>query len=1643
MAAPPRVLKVFLSSPGDVAEERALAERVLKRLGEEYRARVQLSVVLWEHEPLFAHAGFQEQIERPSQCDLVISLLWSRLGTRLPANFCLTPGETPPTGTEFEVQDALEGYRRLGRPHLLIYRRTAPPHVNLASADARERLTQFEMLQDFCRRAFYDEHGAVIVAHHDYAESWEFERKLSEHARKWLERTVGQSAVLPRWTAGSPYRGLQAFEAEHREIYFGRSHAQSELIELLRAVEERGGDRGSGTRFLLVQGMSGNGKSSLVRAGLLPLLEGRAVEGIGNWRTLIVKPSDRGTEAPGVFGALAERLLVALPRLQAGYTAATLAERLRAAPAESAARLDGYLTEEASRLRLKAGQIRLLLFVDQLEELWSSAVSVEERQALARCLAALAREGRTWMIATLRSDFAASLESVPELNGLLKEGRLYVLSAPQGDELGEMIREPAAAAGLEWESKEGLPLDQAIQREASASPESLPLLEYALDQLYERRAERRLTYAAYEELGRLSGGIAASAEAVLTEQGAAAAPALEKLLRCLVSVDESGQATRRYARLTEIPEGSPERALLERLIERRLCVTDNRGEGAEVSLAHEALLRTWPRLTDWLAQESGLLQVRELAQRETRLWLEHARSDAWLAAADKVVAFRALEAAAIPLRAEVRNFIDRSAQQVRRTSRIKQAAVTLIALLAVAASIGGWIALRKEREAQIQTAQARQAQLQMLTQIAADRLKAGDLALARGIILEVLRRVPPSVRPDPETVNVFQETRASDPVGAVLTGHTAYVHDVAYSPDGLRIVTASNDRTARIWDARTGVQLLVLTGHAKEVRSAVYSPDGTEILTGSLDGTARTWDARTGSLRRVLHHASLVACASYSPDGTKILTAGDRRYRIWDAASGAALAEFSAHRVGCARYSPDGTRIVMPSEEPGTARIWDAHTGAPLVVLSAPTSQVREAAYSPDGRQIVTTAGFNARTWDARTGAPLLELTGHQGDTPSAVWSPDGATIATTSLDKTVRLWDAKKGTLLRVLTGHTDTIGPAAFSPDGTHLVTGGSDLVARIWNVRGGPRGVVLSGHTDEIRDVAFSPDGLRVATASADKTARVWDSRTGAPLAVLSGHTDAVTQVAYSRDGSRIVTVSDDKTARVWDARTGAPLLTISAPADIMYASYSPDGGRIVAFFGDLTFGVWDARTGKTLAKSPGHNANLQGDRGCCASATYSPDGSRILTSSVDKTARVWDAKTLAPLAVLPHNDWVNTAFYSPDGTRIVTATNDRNAYVWDAATAVRIGVLSGHHSYLECAAFSPDGSRIVTSADDSTLRIWDAHSMTELAVLAVPGACAWSPDGTHLASVADDNTAHILDARIPADLRGQILWAQAAEPDPLSELQRTQLGVPPAISFLGDSKLESGAAASAAATRPSPCDLYAGAFYDPDRRAQGLDQASIDPELARTSCAREAASKGASARALYQAGRALRAGGQKKLARQYFERALAQDYRAAGIDLALLLSEPSGAMLDPHRAVSLLEQAWDQGLSIAGFELGALYEHGVAPADGAGHAWPADPAKASHWYQEAAKRDEPNSLARLAERSETDAVTRPGAAGDPQLLSAFTLYARAVARAEALGWPVSVWKAWRYRRSSLARVLAVDGKMQEAAEAYRSVLHDTQP
>ena len=1059
---------------------------------------------------------------------------------------------------------------------------------------------------------------------------------------------------------------------------------------------------------------------------------------------------------------------------------------------------------------------------------------------------------------------------------------------------------------------------------------------------------------------------------------------------------------------------------------RRILAVVVRGEPNAAARGLAAENEALPRALRFHVEADGAISSKPADP----LWIDRRES-----VADRQQMFLRIVGALLGLQS-LDDLILRERQAERRRRLVAQGIAASMTVLAILASGAGWLAYQKQLEAVFARDQTLQGEMRLLTQAAAERLKAGNVSGTQGIILEVLANREAQGPDRAAAVSVFQEMRANDAQVAVLSGHGGLVYTAAYSPDGTRIVTASSDKTARIWDAVTGAEITVLSGHGDIVSTAAYSPDGRRIVTASSDKTARIWDAVTGAQLAVLSgHGDAVASAGYSPDGRRIVTASDdKTARIWDAATGAQLAVLSGHsdHVASAAYSPDGRRIVTASSDK-TARIWDAASGAQLAVLSGHSDHVNSAAYSPDGRRIVTASyDKTARIWDAATAAQLAVLSGHSFAVLSATYSPDGRRIVTASGDKTARLWDAATTAQLAVFSEHGDAVDSAAYSPDGRRIVTASYDKTARIWDASSGAQLTVLPGHGNVVLSAAYSPDSRRIVTASMDKTARIWDASSGAQLAVLSGHSNYVYSAAFSPDGRRVVTASADKTGRLWDAATGAQLAVLSGhSADVVSAAYSPDGKRIITASADKTARIWDVVTSAQLAVLSGHSDIV-------ASAAYSPDGRRIVTASYDKTARIWDAATGAQLAVMfGHDNVVSFVSYSPDGKRIVTASADKTARIWDAVTSAQLIVLSGYSRGFSSAAYSPDGRRIVTASSDKTARLWDAATGAQLAVLSGHGdrvnSAAYSPDGRRIVTASWDNTARIWDTWIPAGLDAQIIWDKATEFDPLSDVERSQFGLPP------DARIRTWQ------NDASKCDSVAGAPYDPDRQAPGVAQNEIVSDVANAACAQEIAKLGSTPRLAYQLGRALLAKHDIAGAKREFELAVSENYRAARIDLAKLFADTSAGMLDPDRAVSIYEQAWQGGVPIAAFELGHLYEYGV---QGQGRPTRAplhrDRSKAWFWYQKGVDAGEPNALARFAERDEISAVTENSLPKkDALLLKAFNDYAAAAESAQDQDWPDDVWRNWRYHRATLARLLAREGMMQQVADAYNKVREKWSP
>jgi WD40 repeat protein/serine/threonine protein kinase len=933
-------------------------------------------------------------------------------------------------------------------------------------------------------------------------------------------------------------------------------------------------------------------------------------------------------------------------------------------------------------------------------------------------------------------------------------------------------------------------------------------------------------------------------------------------------------------------------------------------------------------------------------------------------------------------------------------------------------------------EARVASAQrdaALDARSRALTQTAAARLKDADPAGAMAILVTLLPARNAHQAYDPAAINVFQEARAADLQALALVGHTGIVRTAVFSADGRRVLTSSSDGSARIWDAASGRELAVMRGHQKDVISAWFSPDGKRLVTASYDKTARIWDAVTGEQLKVLTgHLARVLDARISPDGRHVLTAAaDGTAYVWDAGSGSRLMSLAGHTdmIRTAVFSPDGRRILTASFD-RSARIWDAATGREITRLLGHANQIWSAAFSPDGARLVT-ASFDetARIWEAATGRQLLVLSGHKNVVSWAEFSPDGQKVVTGSEDKTVRIWDSATGRELKVLNARSDLINTASFSPDGRRIVAACADSTARIWDIEPRSELLVLSGHSNLVASAEFSSDSRRVLTASWDGTARLWDGATGSQIRSFDPHAGQVQFAAFSADGRRIAAATAHE-VRVWDGEDGREISAFRGGTDrIESIRFSPDGNRLVTADWDGTARVSEAATGRQLKILRGHSDKLD-------YADYSPDGSKIVTASYDRTARVWDAATGAPLTVLSgHTARVSTAIYSPDGQRILTAGGDNTARLWNASSGEQIAVLTGHEDIVEMGSFSPDGKRLVTASYDKTARIWDAATGEQLEVLNghsdLVETAMYAPDGERIVTGSDDQTARIWDAS-STDLPAQVAWAEAALFDPLRAEERSLLGIAdPAMVHRW----------------PAPrsrCDESAAAPYDPDRRAPGIALPRIVIAVATQVCGGPGRA-GENARMLYQHGRAMMASGDFARAREDFERASAQGYRTARVDLAMLLSRTTAGAPDVPRAMSLLDQAWKDGVTVAAFELGRLYEHGVTRSgESSEYVLLPDEAMSWSWYRIGADAGEPKSLQRYADKEQQAAsVEADIARRRAHWLASFRYYAAAAERARIEEWPDEAWRNWRYSRASLARLLAREGMMREIADAYADV------
>jgi WD40 repeat protein/tRNA A-37 threonylcarbamoyl transferase component Bud32/tetratricopeptide (TPR) repeat protein len=604
-----------------------------------------------------------------------------------------------------------------------------------------------------------------------------------------------------------------------------------------------------------------------------------------------------------------------------------------------------------------------------------------------------------------------------------------------------------------------------------------------------------------------------------------------------------------------------------------------------------------------------------------------------------------------------------------------------------------------------------------------------------------------------------------------IRGHTSQVNAVAFSPDGKQLVSGSDDRTARVWDAATGQQLFCFKGHRKGVNTVAFHPNGKHVASAGIGGKVRVWEARTGKeLLAIKASSRFINSLAFSPDGKRIASASTEGIvNVWEARDGAKVFAF---RVGvtqmgsCVAFSPDGSRL---AEACSGVTVWDSRTGKKTLTIPADTLLGGDRlAFSPDGRRLVADTGLTVRIWDvvADKEVAIIPKEATVGSA-NVAYSPDGGRVALTNPNtSTIRLWDPQTGRELFTLRGHTHRVSQVAFSPEGARLASASVDGTVKLWDMTTHPETVTFDYSAAYVDSAAFSPDGKRLAvTTMGLAQARgvyevmVVDAATGYQTLSLRGHTKPLWSVAFSPDGKRIASSGDDNTVRVWNALTGRQLLTFrghrNRPPDkpntivlsvdgsgVNSVAFSPDGNWLASGAWDRTVKVWDPATGKV-------RFTLEGHKGGVGRVAFSPDGKYLASASTDGTAVVWDAATGRAVHTLKgHKTRPWSLAFSPDSRFLATGGHLRDGAIkiWEVTTGQLLRSFPGHEGLVSSLAFSPDGKRLVSAGGLGTggpipsLKIWDPATGQEVFTLRghrmMVLCVAFSRDGRRLVSAGID-------------------------------------------------------------------------------------------------------------------------------------------------------------------------------------------------------------------------------------------------------------------------------------------------------------------
>lgn len=1140
----------------------------------------------------------------------------------------------------------------------------------------------------------------------------------------------------------NPFKGLRPFFEADAPDFFGREALVTHLLETLsRDSESR--------RFLCVIGPSGSGKSSLIRAGLIPAIRRGMLPGSEQWYITQMTPDVHP------FNALESALLqIALQPLD------DLAQRLRD-PAQG-------LLEIIGRVIPTPGA-QVLLFIDQFEEVFSLVADEAERAAFLQQLytAVTDLESPLRIIITLRADFYDRPLLYPDFGALVKANTEVVLPLTPA-ELEQAIVGPVQRAGLRLERG----LVPAIVAEVSEQPGALPLLQYALTELFERRVENALTLAAYEEIGGIAGSLARRAQLLYEGLEASSQVLARRLFLQIVTSQEGSEDLRRRAARHALLDAAGDRQRMAEVIEMfgryRLLAFDHEPEtrAPTVEIAHEALIRYWSQLREWLENNRDEVRAYRRLAAATADWQRAGRDPSFLATGARLDQFKALsESDVFRVSADEAAYIEAGlAQRQQALRRLRLWIGALVAGLVLVTGLA-IVALSLEQQARSAESAAlqerdradEQARISRSRELAITSLTSTspDLALLLG--LEALQAADTFEARS----SLLSALRTEPRLYTFLSGHEGGIRALSFDAQRGILATAGQDLLIRLWDMQTRKLIAApLAGHEDWVNALAFDPQGRYLASAGSDGLLHRWDLSTGTaIEPALEAGTILRALALSPDGEQMLAAGDDgRLLRWDAFSGEPVAApLISHEgiVYAVAYGPDGRWLVSAGDD-NTVRLWslDAAENATAETLYTHDNWVLSLAVSPDGRWLASAgADLAIILWDLAQGRVLYRLeNAHENWIRDLAFDPASELLVSAGAEGVVRLWNLQTGTEWAApLRAQEAAVWAVDFSADGTLLASGDAGGTARVWDFTGNanlesrfawqdsavlalafsPDGeyrasaggdpaapaavnpiylwqadselaLLLEGHSGPVISLAYSPDGLWLASSGAEGQVIVWDARAGTLEHSFVSEAGPVNQVGFSPDSRALIGAGADGTLWRWSLADGQPQVLYSGERRLVSLAISPDGELIASGDDSGTFLVWDAQSGELVHTQQGAHDDI------VTVLAFSPDGRQMLSGSRDSAVLLWDTErwTLNHEPLMGHSNWVLSAAFSPDGQMIASGSRDGTLILWDVAAGRALGqpMKAAAGDWVNAVAFDPAGRSLLTGSRDGSLLNW---------------------------------------------------------------------------------------------------------------------------------------------------------------------------------------------------------------------------------------------------------------------------------------------------------------------------------------------------